>query len=117
MNDAYIHNPSCSKSRQGLELLRERGADVPLRLYLDEPLTADELWKLVGLLGVRPIDVVRTKETLFAELGLSKDSLDATIIDAIAKNPRLPERPILVRNGKAAIGRPTENLGQLLTKG
>ncbi|MHB0972272.1 MAG: arsenate reductase (glutaredoxin) [Thermoanaerobaculia bacterium] len=117
MKDAYIHNPSCSKSRQGLELLRERGADMPVRLYLDEPLTADELRELVQILGVRPIDVVRTKEPLFEELGLSTDSPDATVIDAIAKNPILLERPILVRNGKAAIGRPTENLERLLTKG
>jgi len=59
MTDLFLHNPRCSKSRAALELMRESGVELPVREYLDEPLSVDELRRIVELLGVRPIDVVR----------------------------------------------------------
>ncbi|HEY1075564.1 MAG TPA: arsenate reductase (glutaredoxin) [Fontimonas sp.] len=115
MKDQLLHNPRCSKSREALKLLQDRGIEVPVVEYLEQPLSKAQLKALCGLLGVRPVQLVRTKEALFDELGLSVDSgSDASWLGVLAKHPRLLERPILVYHGRAAIGRPTENLLTLL---
>ncbi|WP_298359795.1 arsenate reductase (glutaredoxin) [uncultured Litoreibacter sp.] len=98
------HNPRCSKSRQTLALL-----DAPeVRLYLKDPPSVAEITQALALLDMAPIELMRTDETLFKELGLSKSEDGATLIDAMAQNPILIERPIVFANGKAAIGRPPE---------
>src|SRR5439155_20045510 len=71
MPDLFLHNPHCSKSRAALELVRDAGVELPVREYLDDPLSVDELRRIVQLLGVRPIDVVRRGEPQYAALGLS----------------------------------------------
>lgn len=109
------HNPKCSKSRQTLALIEEAGIKPEVVEYLKTPLSAKELGELVQLLGVKPIDIVRTKEAEFKELGLDKKlPADAKLLALIAKNPKLLERPIVVKGKKAVIGRPPENVKALL---
>lgn len=114
MSDLFLHNPRCSKSRAALELVRDAGVEIPVREYLKDPLSVDELRKIVRLLGVRPIDVVRRGEAVYKELGLGDDTPDDEVLRALAEHPILLERPIVVRGKRAVIGRPTENVRDLL---
>ncbi len=110
----YWHNPRCSKSRTGLALLEERGAEVQVRKYLEDAPSDEELRAAQALLGVSAVQMMRTGEKRFKELGLSKDAPDAELIKAMAENPILIERPLAIAGDKAAIGRPPENLLDLL---
>ncbi|NGY05020.1 arsenate reductase (glutaredoxin) [Solimonas terrae] len=116
MKDCILHNPRCSKSRETLKLLHERGVELPIVEYLQQPLSKSELRKLCELLGVKPLAIVRTREELFGELGLARDNgySDAQWLDVLASHPKLMERPIVVLHGRAAIGRPPENVLSLL---
>ncbi len=107
------HNPRCSKSRQTLEIIEEKGG-VTVRNYLEDAPSADEIRAARELLGVSAIAMMRPKEAAFKELGLSKDDDDETLISAMAKAPKLIERPIVFANGKAALGRPPENVLTIL---
>lgn len=109
-----IHNPRCSKSRKALALLEERGAPFELRLYLDDPLSREELAELRRRLGRPAGEWVRRGEPAFAAAGLGSDSNDAAVLDAIAKHPELLERPILVRGDRAVVGRPPEQVLELV---
>lgn len=109
-----IHNPRCSKSRQLHAELVNRGVTFRTRLYLDEPLDAEELAALFRALGQSAAQSVRAKEAEYASEGLSPESDDATVIAAILRHPRLLERPVLVRGERAATGRPTEQALALL---
>lgn len=110
------HNPKCSKSRETLALLERNNIKPAIRRYLDNPLTKEELSNIVAILKVKPITICRVKETLFKEIGLTKESSDNDILEAIFKNPSLLERPIVIKDGKiGAIGRPVENILQLLS--
>ncbi|MBE1296948.1 arsenate reductase (glutaredoxin) [Phycobacter azelaicus] len=110
----YWHNPRCSKSRAGLALLKERGAGVNVRLYLKDAPDLEELEAVHAALGTSVIDMMRTGEKTFKELGLSKESSDADLLTAMAAHPILIERPIAIRASKAVIGRPTEAIETLL---
>ena len=112
----YCHNPRCSKSRAGKELLDNAGAAYTERRYLDDPPTADELDRVLKALGKEPWDIARTGEDVAKELGLSSLPHDrAKWIEVMVANPILIERPILVTgDGRAALGRPTEALEPLL---
>ncbi|WP_083098335.1 arsenate reductase (glutaredoxin) [Pseudophaeobacter leonis] len=110
----YWHNPRCSKSRAGLQLLQERGAEVALRLYLQEQPSLEVITALHKALGGAVIDMMRCGEKPFKALGLSKDSPEADLLAAMVQEPILLERPIAVKQGKAVIGRPTEALEALL---
>ncbi len=110
----YWHNPRCSKSRQGLALLEENGADLRVRKYLEDAPSVDELNSALGMLGGSAIQMMRTGEKRFKELGLSKATADADLIRAMAENPILIERPLAIAGDKAAIGRPPETLLDLL---
>lgn len=115
MSDLILwHNPRCSKSRQALDLLRARGLDPMIVLYLADARDEKQLRDAQAQLGLAAIDMMRRKEKRFAELGLSADSSEDTLITAMAENPVLIERPILFRGGKAVIGRPTEAILTLL---
>jgi arsenate reductase len=114
MNDVFLHNPRCSKSRAALELVRDAGAALPVREYLNDPLSADELRRLAELLGVRPIALARRNEPEFAAQGLSDATPDDDVLRAMAEHPILVERPIVVRGGKAVIGRPPEKVREVL---
>lgn len=109
------HNPKCSKSRQTLELLREKGIAPRIIEYLKTPPTADELKTILGLLGKAPRELLRTKEDIYVELQLDDSSLsDDEVICQMVKHPILIERPIVVADGKAALGRPPENILDVL---
>ena len=108
------HNPRCSKSRQALALLQERGASVTLRRYLDDAPTLDELRAAQSALGLPVLAMMRSKDAAFRERGLTPDSDAETLLAAMAEDPRLIERPVLFADGKAVIGRPPERVLDLL---
>ena len=115
MSVTIYHNPRCSKSRQTLALLEERGADPQVIEYLRTPPTAAELKALLKKLGMRPRDLMRRNEAPYNELGLGDDSLsDDALIEAMVANPILIERPVVVKDGRAAIGRPPESVVEIL---
>ena len=102
------HNPRCSKSRLTLALLKERKLEFKVMRYLDDPPDVDELRATLASLGVPAIKMMRTNEKTFKERGLSKDEPDEVLIAAMTEDPILIERPIVISDGKAAIGRPPE---------
>jgi arsenate reductase len=108
------HNPRCSKSRQTLALLHERGIEPEIVLYLEHPPSAARVKELVGLLGVEPHAILRTKEAPYKELGLSKQSSLAEVAKAVAAHPLLLERPIVVAGKRARFGRPPEAVLEIL---
>ena len=110
----YWHYPKCSKSRAGLALIEARGADVQTRVYLEDTPSVEELKAVQTALGTPAIEMVRTGEKIFKELGLTKDSTEEELLAAMAANPILIERPIAIKGGKAVIGRPTETIETLL---
>ncbi|WP_282169192.1 arsenate reductase (glutaredoxin) [Ruegeria atlantica] len=110
----YWHNPRCSKSRTGLALLEEKGATVKVRKYLEDAPSSDELRAVLSQLGIPAIEMMRTGEKRFKELGLTKTTPDDDLIQSMAENPILIERPLAIASDKAAIGRPPENLLSLL---
>ena len=115
MSDAVLlHNPRCSKSRAAKALLEERGVSFEERRYLEEPLSRAELEALQRRLGRSPAAWIRQGEDAYGALGLSADSSDAEMLDAMAKDPILIERPILIRDERAVVGRPPENVLTLL---
>ncbi|UUD63613.1 arsenate reductase (glutaredoxin) [Pseudomonas seleniipraecipitans] len=109
------HNPRCSKSRSTLQLLEDRGVQPTLVRYLETPPTAEQLRDLLSKLGISARQLLRTGEDEYRELNLADTALsDADLIDAMAAHPRLIERPILVAGDRAVIGRPPENVLELL---
>ena len=114
MSVVIYHNPRCSKSRQALALLEERGIEPQIIRYLDTPPSAEELKTILEKLGVDPRDMMRIKEAPYKELNLKEVDDDNALIDAMAGNPVLIERPIVVNGDKAAIGRPPEAVLDIL---
>lgn len=116
INDRLYHNPRCSKSRQTLALLQEKGLDFEIVEYLKTPPSVAELAALQKMLGKAPLEWMRVKEDRFKELGLSKTDQrsDAEWLKLMHENPVLIERPIFVYQGKAALGRPPEQVLELL---
>ncbi len=116
MSDVTIyHNPRCSKSRQTLELLKEKGIEPEIVKYLETPPTADELRAILKKLGMKPRDLMRKREKEYKELGLGDESLsDDALIQAMVEHPRLIERPIVLHKNKAALGRPPEQVLDIL---
>lgn len=108
------HNPRCSKSRQALKLLEDAGAEVTVRRYLENPPTAEELRAALKALGRPALDLVRTGESAFREAGLTRDTPEAELIAAMAAQPILIERPLALKGGRAALGRPPERVLDLL---
>ncbi len=108
-----LHNPDCSKSRQAKAILEEAETAYVERRYLDSPLSEQELIELKSMLG-RPVrEWVRMKDKRFEEAGLTEDASEAELIVALSKEPALMERPILIRGGKAIVGRPPEAILEL----
>ena len=108
------HNPRCSKSRQTLKLLEERGITPVVRLYLKDPPSTEEISSVIAKLDIPAISLVRTGEAAFRDLGLSKDTPSNDLIDAMAGHPILIERPIVLKGDAAVIGRPPEAVLALL---
>ena len=109
------HNPRCSKSRSALQLLEERGLTPTIVRYLETPLSAAQLTDLLGKLAISARQLLRTGEEEYKALGLSDAQLtEEQLIAAMASQPKLIERPILVVADKAVIGRPPENILEIL---
>ena len=109
------HNPRCSKSRAALVLLQSRGLAPDVMLYLETPPDAAQLRDLLGKLGIGPRQLLRKGEEAYKELNLADPDLnDEQLIAAMVAHPKLIERPVLVAGDKAVIGRPPENILELL---
>jgi arsenate reductase len=114
----YWHNPRCSKSREGLAFLREKGIQPEVREYMTDTPTADELKSVVEKLRLSSArQMMRTKEAAYKAKGLADETGEDALIEAMAQEPRLIERPILISQTKAAIGRPAENLLDAIPSG
>ena len=100
------HNPRCSKSRQGLEILQNSGKEFKTVLYLVDHLSVIELTAIIKTLHIAPIDLVRKNEKIWKEIFKGKELSDEEVITAMVENPKLIERPIVVNSAKAVIGRP-----------
>lgn len=112
MSVTIYHNPKCSKSRQTLALLHDNGIEPAIVEYLQTPPSAAELKAVLGKLGMGPRDILRAKEA--REEGIGKDLDGDDLIAAIVAHPRALERPIVVKGGKAVVGRPPENVLDLI---
>jgi arsenate reductase len=109
------HNPLCSKSRATLELLREQGIEPNIIEYLKTPPSQAELARILKMLGMEPRELIRSKEAEYREQGLDNPGLrQKDLVKAMHDTPRLIERPIVVANGKAALGRPPEQVLEIL---
>ncbi len=108
------HNPRCSKSREGLQLLELQDKPFTIVKYLNEPLTKQELTELIKKLGISPIELVRKNETTWKEQYKGQELTDDAIIEAMVQHPNLIERPIVVNSDKAVIARPAENIKSIL---
>lgn len=115
MTVKIYHNPRCSKSRQTLALLEQHGAEAEIVEYLNTPPSRADLVAILEMLGLEPRQLMRTGESIYKELGLDDESLSRdALIDAMLRNPILIERPVVVHDGKAAIGRPPEHVLEIL---
>ena len=110
MTTTIWHNPRCSKSRQTLTLLEERGISAAVRLYLDDAPSTNEVAEVLNQLGIAPWELLRRGENVFKELGLDKNTAYQVLIEAMSANPILIERPIVIHGGRAALGRPPESV-------
>ena len=109
------HNPRCSKSRAALALLQDRDLDLEVLRYLETPPDEAALRKLLGQLGMTPLELMRRGEARYRELGLKAATVsDHDRIRAMVENPILIERPIFITRGKAVVGRPPERVLELL---
>lgn len=106
------HNPRCSKSRETLKLLESRGVEPEVVLYLETPPDAATITSLLSMLGMSSArELMRTKEELYKTLNLADSALtEQALIQALVDNPKLIERPVVVTNGQARIGRPPEQV-------
>ena len=117
MGDIVIyHNPKCSKSRQALQLLKDNGIQPRIVEYLKTPPDEDTLARILGMLEMEPIDLMRTKEKEYEKLGIEENKGDRqAMLKAMVDNPILIERPIVIKDNQARIGRPPEAVMELLT--
>ena len=116
MSDFIIyHNPRCSKSRQTLEILNQQEVDTEIVLYLENPPSAEEVASILKKLGLSSRDIIRKGEEEYKLLNIKDQSLtENELISFMSENPKLIERPIVVKDDKAIIGRPPENVLSLL---
>jgi len=108
------HNPRCSKSRNGIKYLDEKGVEYTVRRYLEETPTPEEIKELLKKLGMAPRELMRTKETIYRELGLKDVEEDERLIEAMAEHPRLIERPVVIRGDRAVVARPETKIDEIL---
>jgi arsenate reductase len=110
-----LHNPRCSKSRATLQLLNDQGIEPEIILYRDNPPSTEQLTKILSQLNMQPRDLLRKGQSEYKEMSLDNEQLsDTALIAAMIKAPILIERPIVLANGKAAIGRPPESVLNIL---
>ena len=115
MGTTIYHNPRCSKSRQTLALLQDNQIETDVVEYLKTPPSRETLVAILDMLGLEPRDLMRRKEPEYQELGLADESLERDqLIDAMLEHPKLIERPIVIKDGKAVIGRPPEKVLEII---
>lgn len=115
MSVTIYHNPRCSKSRETLNLLQSKNIEPTVVEYLKTPLSHEQISTLVSQLGFNSArDLMRTKEEQYKALNLKDENSESELIDAMVNHPKLIERPIVVNNNKAALGRPPENVLSVL---
>ena len=115
MKVQILHNPRCSKSRTILQLLKDNGVEPEIILYLETPPDADQLTSILGKLDMQPRELMRKGQAEYKVMGLENEQLsDKQLIAAMLEAPILIERPIVLANGKAAIGRPPESVLDIL---
>jgi arsenate reductase len=105
-NITIWHNPKCSKSREALAILQENGVESEVVKYLDTPPSKQEIQTLLGMLGISARELMRVKEDIYKELQLKEEMDEEKLIEAMAAHPKLIERPVVIKEGKAIIGRP-----------
>lgn len=109
------HNPRCSKSRQTLAMLEEKGIKPDVVLYMETPPSAEQLEKILHQLGMTPRELLRRGEDEYRELNLAEPAItDRELIEAMIAHPKLIERPIVIKGNKAVLGRPPENVLALI---
>lgn len=114
-NVTIYHNPRCSKSRAAMDLLTDKGIETNVIKYLETPPDRTTIIDLLDMLGLEPRDLMRKGEAEYKDNNLADESLtDDDLVDALIKYPKLIERPIVVKDGQAAIGRPIENIIEIL---
>ena len=111
----FYHNPRCSKSRETLALIDKEQHSIEIIKYLENPPSVETIKTLISQLGFDSArQLMRTKETIYKELNLASENDESALVTALQVNPKLIERPIVVANGKAAIGRPPESVLAIL---
>jgi len=108
------HNPRCSKSREALAIVKENNYEHNIVKYLDTAPDENQIKTILKMLGLTPRELMRIKEDIYKELNLKEESNDDALISAMAKNPKLIERPIIIKDGRAIIGRPTQRVAEFL---
>ena len=109
------YNPKCRKSREALQIIKDRGIEPDIRYYLDDPPSTHELSEILRKMGKRPRDIFRKSEPLYKDLGLkNKDLPDDVLLEHLNKNPILIERPIVVKGQRAVLGRPPEDIKKII---
>ena len=114
-NITIWHNPRCSKSRDSFKLLEEKGIEVKVVKYLEDIPTKEELTELLKKLNISARELMRTKEAIYKELNLKDETSEEALIEAMVSNPKLIERPIVIKGDKAVIGRPIEKVIALIS--
>ncbi len=108
------HNPRCSKSRNGIKYLDEKGIEYEIRRYLDNPPSEDEIKDVLEKLGMSAKELMRTKESIYKELNLKEVNDENKLIEAMAQYPKLIERPIVINGDKAVVARPESKIDEIL---
>ena len=108
------HNNRCRKSREGLQVLTESGKEFSIINYLENPPSYSELKNIIKMLGIEPIQLVRKNEVIWKDQYKNRDLTDDDIINAMVENPKLIERPIIINDDKAVIGRPVDNIFDII---
>lgn len=113
MQTKIYHNPRCRKSREGLQLLEEKGIEFEIIKYVDTPPSRAELKRILDLLEMQPMDLIRTNEKIWKENFKGRKLGDEELIQAMHQHPKLIERPIVIHQNKAVVGRPVDNILKL----
>ncbi len=108
------HNPRCTKSREGLQYIQEKGKAAEVREYLKEAFSKEELKEVIQKLGIQPSELLRKNEQIYKDQYKGKDIKEEEWIDIMLENPKLIERPIVVNGNKAVIARPKEKIEEVL---
>ncbi|MCF6309470.1 MAG: arsenate reductase (glutaredoxin) [Sulfurimonas sp.] len=108
------HNPKCSKSREAVSILEKNGCETEIIKYLETTPTKDEITTALTMLGMNPKELMRTKEDIYKKLNLKEEYDYDKLVDAMVENPKLIERPVIFKDDKAIIGRPTDKIAKFL---